>query len=273
MKKAKYWIGIVLFIVAYFAYAIVFSSLKISANETVAYMADSFILVVMCIVFLLAFGLKDSLRFSLKSCGEGIVAGGAFVAITAFYLIYYMIKAIMDFGTPLMETKEIILFVIAIFIGAGCGEEFLTRGVLFNFFRSAIGNTKAGIITAMTMSSLAFGAIHLTNLHEGVNPAPIYAQILYAIGIGFLINAIYIRCGNIWLCAVLHAIFDLALMNYYLIFRNIGLGGLNNCIAEWLGPEAIILKGFAITVITFAIGLFLIRDSKLEKCIERYEEG
>ena len=58
-----------------------------------------------------------------------------------------------------------------------------------------------------------------------------------------------------------------------LIFRNIGLGGLNNCIAEWLGPEAIILKGFAITVITFAIGLFLIRDSKLEKCIERYEKG
>ena len=172
-----------------------------------------------------------------------------------------------------METKEIILFVIAIFIGAGCGEEFLTRGVLFNFFRSAIGNTKAGIITAMTMSSLAFGAIHLTNLKDSVNPAPIYAQILYAIGIGFLINAIYIRCGNIWLCAVLHAIFDLALMNYYLIFRNIGLGGLNNCIVEWLGPEAIILKGFAITVITFAIGLFLIRDSKLEKCIERYEKG
>ena len=272
MNKTKYWIGIILFIVAYFASTILIQMIPSTGDGVVDYMIHSIIGVAIYIVFLLAFGLKKSLRFSLKSCGEGLVVGGAFTAWTVFNIVFYMIKGIKDYGTPLMETKGIILFVIAITIGAGMGEEFLTRGVLFNFFKSAIGNTKAGIIISMTIPSIVFGLVHLTNLKPGCDPTPIYTQVIYAIGIGFFFNALYVRCGNIWVCSLLHAVFDLSLMVYFCIFRNEGLGAINSCVAEWLGYDALILKGIAITVVSVAIGLFLIRDSKLQKCIERYEE-
>ncbi|SFU59315.1 CPBP family intramembrane glutamic endopeptidase [Butyrivibrio sp. INlla21] len=271
MNKTKYWIGIILFIVSYFAQMILLPMIPSTGDGMVDYMIHSIIGVATYIVFILAFGLKKSLRFNLKSLGEGIVVGGAFTAWTVFNIVFYLIKGIKDYGTPLMGSKDIVIFVIAITVGAGMGEEFLTRGVLFNFIRSAIGNTKAGIITAMTIPSIAFGLIHLFNLNGCSDPTPIYAQVIYAIGIGFFFNALYVRCGNIWVCSLLHAVFDLSVMVYFCIFRNEGLGAINSCVAEWLGYDALILKGIAITVVSVAIGLFLIRDSKLQKCIERYE--
>ncbi|MBO4457711.1 MAG: CPBP family intramembrane metalloprotease [Butyrivibrio sp.] len=275
MNKTKYWIGIILFVVVYFASVILLSIIPSTGDGMVDYMVDymiqSIIGVAIYIVFLLAFGLKKSLRFSLKSCGEGLVIGGTFTAWTVFNIVFYMIKGIREYGTPLMEIKNIIIFSIAITIGAGMGEEFLTRGVLFNFFKSAIGNTKAGIIISMIIPSIVFGLVHLTNLKPGCDPTPIYTQVIYAIGIGFFFNALYVRCGNIWFCSLLHAAFDLSVMIYFCIFRNIGIKGIGSVVAEWLGYDALILKGIAITVVSVAIGLFLIRDSKLQKCIERYE--
>ena len=191
--------------------------------------------------------------------------------MTVFYIFYYMIKGIKEYGTPLLGTKDIIIFVVALTIGAGMYEEFLTRGVLFNFIRSAIGNTKAGIIIAMIIPSVVFGLVHLWNLENGVDPTLIYGQVIYAIGIGFYFNALYVRCGNIWVCSLLHAAFDLSVMNYSCIFGGNGLGGIGNAIVDWLGNDALILKAVAVTAISFALGLFLIRDSKLQKCIERYE--
>ena len=271
MNKTKYRLGIILFIVVYFVSAKLLPFINGIGTGMVDYMIHSIINVAMYIVFILAFGLKKSLRFNLKSLGEGIVVGGAFTAWTVFNIFYYIIRGIKEYGTPLMETKGIIIFVIAITIGAGMGEEFLTRGVLFNFIRSAIGNTKAGIITSMIIPSIAFGLIHLGNLSGCSDPTPVYAQVIYAIGIGFLFNAVYVRCGNIWACSILHAAFDLSVMVYFCIFRNEGLEGVGSLVAEWLGYDALILKGVAITVGCSAVGLFLIRDSKLQKCIERYE--
>ena len=223
MNKTKYRLGIILFIVVYFVSTILLQFINGIGAGMVDYMIHSIINVAMYIVFILAFGLKKSLRFNLKSLGEGIVVGGAFTLWTVFNIFYYIIRGIKEYGTPLMETKNIIIFSIAITIGAGMGEEFLTRGVLFNFFKSAIRNTKAGIITAMTIPSIVFGLVHLTNLKPGCDPTPIYTQVIYAIGIGFFFNALYVRCGNIWVCSILHAVFDLSLMLYFCIFRNTGL--------------------------------------------------
>lgn len=267
MNKAKYWIGSILAIVAFFASSSLV--ITITGNLVVNAMIQSIAQVTMFIVFLLAFGLKDSLRFSLKSFGEGVMVGGALIAWTVFNTIFYMIKGIKEYGTPLMETKDIIIYVLTVTISAGFVEEFLTRGVLFSFIRSAIGNTKVGIITAMTISSVFFGLIHLLHLSEGGDPAPVITQVIYAIGIGFCFNALYVRCGNIWFCSLLHAAFDLSVFVYFCIFRNKVFVG--DTVAEWLGYDALILKGVAITVVFFALGLFLIRDSKLQKCIERYE--
>ena len=110
MNKTKYWIGIILFVVVYFASVILLPMIPSTGDGMVDYMIHSIIGVAIYIVFLLAFGLKKSLRFSLKSCGEGLVIGGTFTAWTVFNIVFYMIKGIREYGTPLMETKNIIIF-------------------------------------------------------------------------------------------------------------------------------------------------------------------
>lgn len=273
MKKAKYWIGILVFFVMYLSKSFFVSTNLHTGNWILDYLINSALTVVICILFLLGFGLKDSLKFSFKSCIEGVGVGGVLTIMTIGCGIIGTYCAVRDFGTPLMSTKDIITFIIALFLGAGMQEEFITRGVLYNFTRTAIGNTKKGIITAMSISSILFGLIHLTNLNGATDTAPIYSQVIYAMGIGFFIAAIYVRCGNIWICAILHTLFDLSLMIYYLIFPNKGLDYISQVLIDLLGRDAIVLKGVIITVIFTILGLFLIRDSKLEKCIERYEEG
>ena len=119
MNKTKYRLGIILFIVVYYVSGILLQFINGIGTGMVDYMIHSIINVAMYIVFILAFGLKKSLRFNLKSLGEGIVVGGAFTAWTVFNIFYYIIRGIKEYGTPLMETKGIIIFVIAITIGSG----------------------------------------------------------------------------------------------------------------------------------------------------------
>lgn len=112
----------------------------------------------------------------------------------------------------------------------------------------------------MSLSSIFFGLMHLTNLEGEVDTAPIYAQVIYAMGIGFFLAALYIRTGNLWGNMVLHFLFDISLMIRPVVFEN--RTDIDNLIGEWLG-SGIIIKSIIITIVSVAIGLFLIRD--LEK--------
>ncbi|MBQ7469701.1 MAG: CPBP family intramembrane metalloprotease [Pseudobutyrivibrio sp.] len=186
-------------------------------------------------------------------------------AITVFYFVTGIYKSINEYGTPLMDGKTIVLFLVGTFLGAGIREELLTRGVWLTFFRKAFGNSKASYIVAMSLSSIAFGALHISNLNGTIDPTPIYAQIIYAIGIGFFLAALYLRTGNLWGNMVLHYLFDISLMIKPMIYEN--RSDLGVLIGEWLG-SGIILKSILISVVSVVIGLYLIRGDKFKEIAE-----
>ena len=218
------------------------------------------VIIAVLIVIVIAFGEKKVFAFSLKSFGKTFVVGGVMTAVTAYYLITNIYKAVKEYGAPQMDGKAIAVFLFGIFIAAGVREELLTRGFLLTFFRKAFGESKKSYIAAMSLSSIFFGLMHLTNLEGAVDTAPIYAQVIYAMGIGFFLAALYIRTGNLWGNMVLHFLFDISLMIRPVIFEN--RTDIDNLIGEWLG-SGIIIKSIIITIVSVAIGLFLIRD--LEK--------
>ena len=226
------------------------------------------IIIAILAAVVVAFGQKKVFAFSFKSFKDTFVIGGVMTAITAFYLIFNMYKAIRDYGKPQMDSKTIVLFLIGNFLGAGIREELLTRGLLLTFFRKAFGKSKASYIAAMSLSSIIFGLIHLSNLEGVIDPTPIYAQIIYAIGIGFFLAALYIRTGNLWGNMVLHFLFDISLMVYPYIYAN--RSDMDVLIGEWLG-SGIIIKSILISVGSALIGLFLIRDSKFKPILEAEE--
>ena len=211
---------------------------------------------------IIAFGQKDVFKFSLKSFKSTFVVGGVMTAFTVYYLITNMYKSIRDYGTPTTDGRFIVLYLVFLAVGAGIREELPTRGFLMTFIQKAFGNSKASYIVAMAVSSIFFGLLHTSNLKGVTDPTPIYAQIIYAIGIGFFLAAVYLRTKNLWGNMVLHFLFDLGLMVYPYIYQ--GRSDLDVLIAEWLGSN-IILKSIIITVVSVLIGLFLIRGSKFKE--------
>ena len=234
-------------------------------------MAGAIAQIIILTIPILAFGQKKVFAFSFKSFFETFVVGGVMTIATAYYLMTNIHKGINEFGTAPLDIKVLIPYLVFLFIGAGVQEELLTRGFFFTFLRKAFGNTKASYIAAITISSTYFGVIHLANLITGNDTEATISQAIYAIGIGFFLGALYIRTGNLWANMVLHFLFDLGVMIYPVLFAKMDMATQKgDMIKAWLG-EGIVIKAIILCIATFALGLFLIRDSKLKPIIEAEE--
>ena len=261
LRLTKYLGGIVLALILIFTLPGIIVQRANITNKSLMEIVYLLSIIAILSAVIIGFGEKSVFHFSFKSFKDTFTIGSVMSAVTAFYLIANMYKAIKDYGTPAMDTKSVVLFLISVFLGAGIREELLPRGLLLSFFKKAFGNSKASCLAAMSLSSLIFGAIHISNLDGATNPTPIYAQIIYAVGIGFYLAALYLRTGNLWGNMVLHFLFDISLMIYPVIYAN--RSDMDVLIGEWLG-DGIIIKSILISVVSVLLGLYLIRDSKMK---------
>ena len=79
----------------------------------------------------------------------------------------------------------------------GFGEEMTFRGLgVANYMRKIKSKDKIKVI--FWLSSIVFGLIHLTNILAGGDPMSVVIQSIYAIGVGMLFGAVYLRTGNLW---------------------------------------------------------------------------
>ena len=70
--------------------------------------------------------------------------------------------------------------------------------------------TKRGILWAVILSGVLFGAVHLTNISQGVTVTSAMIQAINAAFLGVIFGAVYARSGNIWLVMTFHALVDFA---------------------------------------------------------------
>ena len=85
----------------------------------------------------------------------------------------------------------------------GFGEEMMFRGLgVANYMRKIKSKDKIKVI--FWLSSIVFGLIHLTNLMAGGDPKSVIIQSVYAIGVGMLLGAVYLRTGNLWPTILAH---------------------------------------------------------------------
>ena len=105
-----------------------------------------------------------------------------------------------------------ILFVLAASVVAGIIEEITFRSLMLsNLMR--ITSTYKGMMCAVTASSLVFGAAHFSNLIGGANVGATISQFIGATCMGFFFAAVYLTCGSIVPCMVMHFVHDvIALM-------------------------------------------------------------
>lgn len=270
MERTKKWIkcigaiicAVLIGIVANHAHDMIpQGSLGDTEYEILQYLAWGIVQATGLIVTFLIFGRKDILKNRPKgSFKTGAVAGIVLICYSTYMLISNLIGCIRDQGVPAMSPLFILTYCISLFIGAGMYEEFVFRGLFMNFVRDAAGgNTRKGLIIGMLVSSLVFGLGHLGNLKDNPDVVGTIGQVIYAVGVGIYLAALYARTKNIWFNVVLHFFVDISALLKTLFINN------EVSISEVIGgdPLQVILRSILIGVVFGAMGFFLIRKSKM----------
>ncbi|MEL6641446.1 MAG: type II CAAX endopeptidase family protein [Pseudomonadota bacterium] len=93
--------------------------------------------------------------------------------------------------------------VLALNFFVGLSEELLFRGIIFGALRQ-----KNRLITAIFVSSIAFGALHLVNAGVGQGLQQTLFQIINATALGVLFCGLTLSANSLWPAIVLHMIWN-----------------------------------------------------------------
>ena len=81
------------------------------------------------------------------------------------------------------------------------------RGVVFLTILEKRRRGARDIVIAILLSAAVFGAVHALNLFY-MPPIAVIQQIGYSFLIGAMCSVVLMKTSNIWLCVVLHALFN-----------------------------------------------------------------
>ncbi len=93
-------------------------------------------------------------------------------------------------------------------LAIGLFEEMAFRGVIFLMFAEKRHATRKGLFWSLILTSAVFGAIHLLNVFMGGGIGGVILQIGYSFLIGAMCSVVLLKTRNIWLCVLLHAVYD-----------------------------------------------------------------
>ena len=210
----------------------------------------------------LAFGLKKLgvLKWSTKGFGIGFFVGLYIIITDVLGLVGWISQYIKGEQAVTIQGWEFILFGLAM-VMVGIAEELMFRGVLLKCCLEYFGeNSVSALKKSVIVSSIIFGVFHIFNVLIGANLYGSVIQAINAIILGIVLGAIYVRCGkNIWPCIVIHGVHDLV------AFMQSGMlegTGVKDAVS---GYDARMLP---FIIISFLVGLFLIRKKKLSLCVK-----
>ena len=238
--------------------------LMIGISELTGQLTNSrliFELVQMTWPILLAIALGYGYICTMKGFGKTLKAG-------CLYLGFYLLLAIItvftvEEGTRWESTSNILLGILAM-IGIGIREEFQFRGIIGNALALKYMKTTKGLWLTLIVSSLLFGFVHMFNILAGVTLKGAFLQSLGAAGVGLITMAIYLRGGNIWLVALIHAVIDFVGLfdSTFIISEVTETDQMSNLSS--IGPLVTIPAGIL-------IAMFLFRKSKRQEVFDHFD--
>ena len=153
-------------------------------------------------------GMIALLRPSGAGFGRGLACG-------AILLVFFGVMGLYAIANVVMGEAEVNLAVIVTavfyFLLVGAGEEILARAVAAETLLEHFGLTHGGIVKACVASGVIFGAMHIVNIVSMDVPS-VLMQMMTTAGAGMVFGAIYFRSGNLWVCVLLHMLWDASLL-------------------------------------------------------------
>ncbi len=111
-------------------------------------------------------------------------------------------------NTAYVARGDLMGFYVLYVVGIAILEELIFRGTLVVLINDVLRGQKHKPFFTVLICSLIFSLFHLTNLFEGADIGSVLLQCLYTFLIGAMLTVTVLRTRNIWLCILIHAIFD-----------------------------------------------------------------
>lgn len=226
-------------------------------------MLGEFVGGVFALLMLLLFGYAGILKEKTIGTLKTFYTGGFFIGYCMLQLVAQMYLQAMEGNTSHVQPAISIIFFAATMFLIGWTEEIVFRGVILNMFLDSFSKTKRGILGAILLNGLLFGALHMSNVFSGVKLESVIVQSITAGLLGVILAAVYARTRSIWFVIIAHAMVDFAGLMASGIFGNgTEVDGINEI--SWKN-----LVSVPILIIPIFI---LLRKSKLEEMVQRANE-
>ena len=175
-----------------------------TANMLLCNFISRFSLSILFIWLLFLFGGKQYLVFNKR-----------FFLMAAWSLPCFMV-AFVNFPFSAIITKEAVvnrldllgLYLLYVF-SIALLEELVFRGVLVLLVSDYLRNNRHAPLLITIICSLVFSLFHITNLFVGADVGSTLLQCLYTFFIGAMLTATMLKTKNIWLCVIIHTIFNI----------------------------------------------------------------
>ena len=162
-----------------------------------------------CVVIACVLMLAAKKTFILREKGRPFLTWWIPATVIMLYSALRAAGGFLLTKAPLRPLPEILACCVTVLL-VGVSEEIVHRGVILNQLTAAFGNdTMKGRLISVFTGGTIFGLIHLFNILSGVESLSAIVQALGAAGMGWLLGALYLRCRNIRVMALIHGLFDL----------------------------------------------------------------
>lgn len=116
----------------------------------------------------------------------GLATGTVYFTHTGWYLFWFIVEC----------------------VAIGAFEELAFRGTVLLMITEKRRRTTGDLVIAILLSSAVFAVVHMVNLLVGADPGAVFLQIGYSFLIGAMCAVVLFKTANIWLCVLLHAVYD-----------------------------------------------------------------
>lgn len=162
--------------------------------------------------------------------------------VSAYWIGAYPAIGAITFATALFSADHVsspiavIAVVLTLNLFVGMSEEIMFRGIIFGAIRE-----KHTLFTAVCVSSIAFGFLHLVNLGMGQAFSLTAFQVLNATVLGVLFCALRLQTNSIWPPIFLHMIWNSYVMLGQAVVESSAEPLPNAAASTQLQPAALIL--------------------------------
>ena len=133
------------------------------------------------------------------------------ISLPAFLIAVnnFPFHAVISGSARVTEGAPMVLLLFVECMMVGFFEEIAFRGVVFLGILKKNPENKLWSFISIALSSVIFGLVHLVNLIEA-SPSAVFLQMGYSALIGAMCAVILLKTANIWLCVVIHGLYNFA---------------------------------------------------------------